>query len=563
MDTTISKTPAFATGANNGIDRAGDTEFDYIVVGAGAAGCVLAARLSEDPGHTVLLLEAGDALEGAEFTTPALATQLQAGDASWYWGDQTTPQEALGGRRVPMLAARALGGGSAINTMMWLRGHPLDYDAWKDAGATGWGWADVAPVFRRMEHFELGPDEHHGAGGPMVISVARDISPLGMAIVAAGAEQGLPVNPDVNGGSQEGVGLVQTNTRDGERHSVVDGYLKPALGRRNLTVATGSPVERLLFDGLRVTGVRLRGGREVRVRRSVVLSAGALRSPQLLMLSGIGPADHLREHGIDVVHDLPGVGRNLQDHPLVIGLWPLTKDTAAPNISSEESVRAYDLLRRGPRASYMLATALRCSDSSEPAPDLQYNFATVGPSELLPQPTIGCAAILLTPRSRGTVRLASADPTDAPLVDPRYLTDEPDRQKLIRGLAWMRDKLFTSPALLDLSGPPILPAPDLDEHSLAAHVDAQATSGWHMAGTCRMGTDEGSVVGPDLRVHGVEGLYVADASVMPVITRGNTQAPTIMIAERGADILRSKFTSSDGLFGGDSVENDAVGQLNA
>lgn len=521
-------------------------EVDFVVVGAGSAGCVIAARLSEDPGCRVLLLEAGDVLEGPEVSTPALTGQLLFGDASW--GDLTTPQEALGGRRVPLATGKGLGGGSSINYMAWFRGHPLDYDGWREAGAEGWGWEDVAPVFRRMEHFELGPDEHHGAGGPMVVSEPRDVNPLAMAFVAAGAESGLPVNPDLNGASLDGIGMTQSNIRDGQRHSVVDGYLRPALDRPNLTVVTGQAVERLLSDGARVTGVRLAGpgGREVRARRSVVLSAGVLRSPQLLMLSGIGPAEHLREHGIGVAHDLPGVGQNFHDHPMVLPAWPVTEGTTLLDAQEEEPVREYGLLRRGPLASQTQAGAMVRTVGDEPAPDvhLTLSLIAVGPDLApLPQRAITCAVELLIPRSRGSVRLASADPAEPPLIDPRYLTDEEDRRRLVRGLERARE-IFGAPALRAVTGRALHPAPEADRAELEAYVLQTMTTCWHPMGTCRMGTDEGSVVGPDLSVHGVEGLHVADASVMPTIIRGNIQAPIIMIAERAAEMLRSGVAAS-------------------
>lgn len=515
-------------------------EADFVIVGAGAAGCVLAARLSEDPDVRVLVLEAGEARDGPEFTTPAAAARLLTSGAAW--GDLTAPQSALQGRRVPLAVGRGLGGSTAINYMSWFRGSPLDYDGWRDAGAAGWGWDDVLPVFRRIEHFSLGPDAYHGAGGPMVISPPRHVGPLATAFVAAGIEQGEGVNRDFNGATQDGVGLVQNTIRDGVRHNVVDGYLEPILSRPNLTVTTGAAVERLLLNGTRVVGVRLAGGREVRAERSVVLAAGALRSPQLLMLSGIGPDGHLREYGLQVVRDLPGVGQNLHDQPAVFAAWRVNAGTPTLLDGQEEAMQEYGLLRSGPLAAFSTVVAMLRSGADVPAPDVQVLPVALGlgPGLVpLPDPAVTCAIVLLTPRSRGSVRLTSADPTHPPLIDPRYLSAAEDRERLLWALKRVRT-LFEAPALKAITGPSLFPAPDANQAALDAYLTEQATTFWHPVGTCRMGTDDGAVVGPDLSVHGVKGLYVADASVMPSVPRGNTQAPTIMIAERAAEMLRSK-----------------------
>jgi choline dehydrogenase len=331
---------------------------------------------------------------------------------------------------------------------------------------------------------------------------------------------------------------LQTNIRDGVRHGVVEGYPRTAADRANLTVLTDVIVDRLLFAGTAVTGVRVSGraAGDLRARRAVVVAAGALRSPQLLMRSGIGPAEHLREVGVEVVHDLPGVGRNLQDHPLVVALWP-TSHAAAP-AASAQAQRQYELLRRGPLSTFMQVAAFRRFAREEPAPDLQFNFGVLPGTAVSPDlvdPVLAVAPILLTPASRGQVRLASSRADVPAVVDPGYLTDERDHDRLLRALVWARDELFAQPEIASLCGPVLLPPPDVDD--LGEHVRRHTTSGWHFGGTCRMGIDGDAVVGPDLAVHGVEGLYVADASVMPTLPRGNTQAATIMIAERAGELL--------------------------
>ena len=512
------------------------SEVDVIVVGAGAAGCTVAARMSEQSSEQILLLEAGPAVPDAASRVPGATLNRVFGDTLYQ--DATVPQPTVGGRAIPLQTGRGLGGGSAVNIMSWFQGHPADYDGWASAGADGWSAHEVMPTFRRIEHFAFGADHFHGAGGPMVIDAPRDIDSTQMAFVAAGSEAGFPVSRDFNGSQRTGVGLASVNIRDGERHSVVDGYLLPALGRANLTVRVGQRVDKVVVERRRATGVLLATGHTVRARRAVVLCAGAVRTPQVLMLSGIGPETELRKHGIGVVVDSPGVGANLHDHPTVCPVWEVTSGPTILDALTPDSERAYALLRRGPFSAFARGTAMLPIAGEGDVPAIQVFFVELGlqpGGPPLDTPAVTAVTALMSPASRGTITLASPDPGVPPLLDPAYLSHLDDRRRLSSGLE-MIENMFAQPALKAITGDRLLPTAgaNIDEC-----IDATLQTLWHPVGTARMGTDDQAPVSPDLAVKGIERLYVADAAVMPSITRGNTQAPTIMIAERASKLLQA------------------------
>lgn len=506
-------------------------EVDVIVVGAGAAGVVVASRMSQNGNRSVLLLEAGTALPTETTRTPAIA--YYGLSEQTLYGDVSTSQAGLRGRSVPVPTARGLGGGSSVNLLAWFQGHPADYDGWAAAGATGWSYADVAPVFRGLEHYALGGDSLRGSGGPMVISAPSDVEPLHLAFLEACLGHGVPATSRL-GASRAGAGLVDVNIRDGVRHSVVDGYLIPTGRRANLRIALGCEVGRITFDKTRADGVELRDGRLIRARERVIVCAGALRSPYLLMKSGIGAADHLREHGIAVTVDSPGVGENLHDHPMVQAVWPVHTGRTWLDAQDEWSTRAYRVARRGPLSTLPTTGAMLPLPGEGDAPAVQALFYSVGIGDEGPLtvPAATATVALLTPFSRGRVRLG----TDGPSVDPGYLSDPRDAARLRDGLVEVR-AIMQSEVARKFCGPAMLPAEGLSTGELETWVRDHAVTQWHPVGSVRMGADQHAPVDPGLAVKGTEALSVVDASVMPAATRGNTQAPTIMIAERAAALL--------------------------
>jgi choline dehydrogenase len=522
--------------------------FDYIIVGAGSAGCVLASRLTENPDCRALLLEAGGEGDSAVIRIPAFYGQLQ--DTPCDWADRTVPQPHLCGRRIYMPQGRVLGGSSAINYMIYIRGNRADYDGWRDAGNPGWGYDDVLPYFVKSEANQAFADRYHGTTGPLVVSSHPPLNPLVERYFAAAAAVGIPFNPDFNGEFQEGSGPLQATIAHGARCSTAGAYLDPARDRPNLTVLTLAQATRLLFKGNRSVGVEfLRLGAVERAHASaeVILSAGALRSPQLLMLSGIGPEAELKWLGIPVRFSLPGVGKNLQDHLHTRVRCEITQPLTFPPLADGLKAvarRDYEAHRTGAFASNFLeAGAFLKSRPEEVSPDLQHFFLMLLSSDYPEAGPPSRHGITLTayinrPFSRGEIWLASADPLDRPIINPAYLSVADDLRCAIAGVRWNLDILHAK-AFDDIRGEEVAPgAAARSDADLESFVRRTASTTWHPAGTCKMGNDVMAVVDDRLRVRGTKSLRGVDASIMPTIVSGNTNAPTIMIAEKAVDLIR-------------------------
>jgi choline dehydrogenase-like flavoprotein len=524
--------------------------YDYVIVGAGPAGCVLAARLSADPAVRVLLLEAGPEDTDPYIHWPVGFYKL-TGSTKNAWGYETAPLAHLDGRRMWFPQGRVLGGGGSINAQVFTRGHPKDYDEWAgEDGCAGWSYQDVLPYFRRFEDNERFSNAWHGTGGPIGVSDPISPHPISKVFVRAAQEAGLPYNPDFNGERQEGCGLYQVTQRRGRRSSAAVEYLRPAMARPNLTVRTRAMATRILVEHGRAAGVEYAEGsarHTARAEAEVVVTAGAVGSPKLLLLSGVGPADELRALGIEVVHDLPGVGRNLQDH---IDVYVISELNGSYSYNKHTQLHRqlwagiqYYAFGCGPVTSNLAeAGGFWYADPNARSPDVQFHFLPgsgleAGVTQLGEH---GCTlnSAFLRPRSRGSVRLAGSDPFAHPLIDPNYLAEDYDRAMSIGGFRLARE-IMAQPAFRPFLRAERLPGPEVrTDAEVLAHARRHGKTDYHPVGTCKMGVDETAVVDPELRVRGLACLRVCDSSIMPRLVSSNTNAPTLMIGEKAADLVK-------------------------
>jgi choline dehydrogenase len=524
-------------------------EFDYVIVGAGSAGCVLANRLTADGKHSVLLLEAGPKDTNLWIHVPLGYGKLfNAKAVNWMY--QTEPEPGLDGRSIFQPRGKVLGGSSSINGLLYVRGQHEDYDRWRQRGNSGWGFDDVLPYFKKAEDQQRGADDYHGAGGPLPVSDLGHPDPVSAAFIDAAAESGLPLNPDFNGASQEGAGFFQTTTRHGRRASTAVAYLRPAKGRGNLQVETAALAQRILFEGRRAVAVeysKAGARRTARARKEILVASGAYNSPQLLQLSGVGPAELLRKHGIDVVLDKPGVGNDLQDHLQVRIVTRCTQRITLNDIINHPVRRMlagvrYAAFRKGPLTiAAGTSGAFFKTNPRLATPDVQIHFlpfSTDKMGEKLHSFSAFSASVCqLRPESRGSLRIRSADPTVAPEIRVNYLATETDRTANVEGLKILR-KILQAPALKPYVVDEVEPGPKVaTDEELLNFCRKRGSTVYHPTSTCRMGNDALAVVDQRLKVRGIEGLRVVDASVMPDLISGNTNAPVIMIAEKASDMI--------------------------
>ena len=527
--------------------------FDFVVVGAGSGGCAVAGRLSEDAATSVALLDAGGPCDNWVVTTPGALVLMVAGNVN-NWAFNTVPQKGLNGRIGYQPRGKGLGGSSAINAMVYIRGHRWDYDHWAALGNSGWAYADVLPYFKRAENNADFDGEYHGKSGPLAVNKLRSGNPVQQIFLQAAQEGQFRIREDFNAEDHEGLGIYQVTQKNGERWSAARAYVHPHMGKRaNLRIETQAHATRILFEGKRAVGVEYRQGKELkqlRARREVILAAGAFQSPQLLMLSGIGDAAALGQHGITGVHHLPGVGQNLQDHPdFIFGYMSDNPNFAGLSLKGMprliRAILQYRRERRGPLTSNFAECGGFLKTRPElDIPDIQLHFgmAMVDDHGRKRHGGTGfsCHVCLLRPKSRGSVALASNDVMQAPLIDPNFLGEADDLETMVAGFKTTR-RLMETPALRALQTKDMFTANVRTDDDIRALLRERVDTVYHPVGTCRMGTDAMAVVDPALKVHGVEGLRIVDASIMPTLIGGNTNAPTIMIGEKAADMIRGEM----------------------
>ena len=531
--------------------------FDYVVVGAGSGGCTVASRLSEDPNISVALLEAGGRGDNWVVTTPGALILMVSGPVN-NWSFSTVPQPGLNGRIGYQPRGKALGGSSAINAMVYIRGHKADYDEWAALGNTGWSYADVLPYFKKSEdNSELGGD-YHGKGGPLSVTKLQTDNPIQDIYLQAAREAQFRINDDFNGAEQEGLGVYQVTQKNGERWSAARGYIHPYMeSRKNLSVVTNAHATRIIFEGKRAVGIEYRQGKEtkqIRARREVILSLGAFQTPQLLMLSGVGDAAELAKHNIALVHHLPGVGKNLHDHPDFVFGFRSDKPhfTGLTFAGIGRIIKSIFQFRRERRGS-MTSNIAECGGFLKTRPDLklpdiQLHFCMAVVNDHGRTPFFGsgfsCHVCLLRPKSRGSVWLQSADPMQPPAIDPNFFGDPDDLEAMVAGFKTTK-RLLDAPALKAIQTSDAFTADVRTDEDIRATLRARVDTVYHPVGTCKMGVNDPlAVVDPKLKVYGIEDMRIVDASIMPTVIGGNTNAPTIMIGEKAADMIKAEMRAN-------------------